>query len=139
MSIISVETTINVPFYDLDPMNVVWHGNYVRYTEVGRCALLNKIGYNYDNMREDGVMYPVAKMDLKFIKSATLGQKLLIITSLEELEPALRLKYVIKDAITNETLFKATSMQICVDVKMNQSVYEAPQNFKRKLQCIKSL
>ncbi|MFQ8625045.1 MAG: hypothetical protein ACLSA2_00440 [Candidatus Gastranaerophilaceae bacterium] len=31
MKKISAETLIEVPFYDLDPMNVVWHGNYIKY------------------------------------------------------------------------------------------------------------
>ncbi len=28
-------------------MEVVWHGHYVKYLEVARCALLDKIDYNY--------------------------------------------------------------------------------------------
>ena len=48
MKNIFAETFIDVPFYDLDPMNVVWHGNYVKYLEVARCDLLSKIGYTYD-------------------------------------------------------------------------------------------
>ena len=33
---ISAEVTIRTQFYDLDPMNIVWHGNYVRYLEQAR-------------------------------------------------------------------------------------------------------
>ena len=62
------EMKLTVQFYDLDPMNVVWHGNYLKYLESARCDLLKKIGYDYDNMRADGVVYPIAKMDLKYIK-----------------------------------------------------------------------
>ena len=45
MSIAEAETTIEVQFYDLDPMNVVWHGNYFKYMEIARCELLKKIKY----------------------------------------------------------------------------------------------
>jgi acyl-CoA thioester hydrolase len=38
------EVELEVPFFDLDPMNIVWHGNYVKYLEVARCALLETIG-----------------------------------------------------------------------------------------------
>ncbi|VEB42441.1 acyl-CoA thioester hydrolase, YbgC/YbaW family [Chromobacterium violaceum] len=34
-------------FHDLDPMDVVWHGNYVKYLEIARCALLERFDYNY--------------------------------------------------------------------------------------------
>ncbi len=35
-------------FHDLDPMEVVWHGHYVKYLEIARCALLEKWNYSYD-------------------------------------------------------------------------------------------
>ena len=33
MSLYSSEIEIKIPFYDLDPMNIVWHGNYIKYLE----------------------------------------------------------------------------------------------------------
>lgn len=133
MKKISAETLIEVPFYDLDPMNVVWHGNYIKYLEVARCDLLAKIGYTYDNMKADGFAYPVATMDLKFIKPSVFSQKLKIKTTIEDVEPALNIKYEIFDAETNEKIFKAKSMQICVDTKTRESIYSAPENFLKKL------
>ena len=38
----SFEVTIRVPFFDLDPMQIVWHGNYLNYFEIARAALINK-------------------------------------------------------------------------------------------------
>lgn len=133
MKKISAETLIEVPFYDLDPMNVVWHGNYIKYLEVARCDLLAKIGYTYDNMKADGFAYPVATMDLKFIKPSVFSQKLKIKTTIEDVEPALNIKYEIFDEETNEKIFKAKSMQICVDTKTRESIYSAPENFLKKL------
>lgn len=129
------ETFITVQFYDLDPMNVVWHGNYIKYLETARCDLLSKIGYDYDNMREDGIAYPVATMDLKFMKPCTFNQKLKVVSSVEEIEPCLIIKYMIYDALTGEKLFKAKTMQICVDVHSKESVYSAPERLKEKLAC----
>ena len=40
---IQVETIIEVPFHDVDVMRVAWHGHYVKYFEIARCALLDKI------------------------------------------------------------------------------------------------
>ena len=116
-------------------MNVVWHGNYVKYTEIARCNLLNKIGYNYDDMRADGVMYPVAKMEMKFIKSAAFGQKILVKAVLDEIEPSLNMHYEIKDFDTKEVLFKAKTMQIGVDFATRKSIYEAPEKLKKGIEC----
>jgi len=32
----SFEVKIKVPFYDLDPMQIVWHANYLNYFEIAR-------------------------------------------------------------------------------------------------------
>ncbi len=53
--VLHIDTEILVPFFDVDSMNVVWHGHYVKYLEVARCALLDKIGHNYSAMSELGL------------------------------------------------------------------------------------
>ena len=133
MESIKTSCIINVEFYDLDPMNVVWHGNYIKFLEEARCDMLEKIGYTYDNMREDGSVYPVAKMDLKYIKPATFRQKLLVETTLLELEPAMIISYLIKDEKTGEKLFRAKSMQIRVDTKTGETIYFAHEKFLQKI------
>lgn len=132
---IEAETFITVQFYDLDPMNVVWHGNYIKYLENARCDLLSKIGYDYNSMREDNVAYPIAKMDLKFIRPCTFNQKLKVQSCIEEIEPCLIIKYMITDAETGEKLFKAKTMQICVNATTSESIYSAPERLKEKLAC----
>lgn len=129
------ETFITVQFYDLDPMNVVWHGNYIKYLETARCDLFAKIGYDYDEMRKDGIAYPIATMDLKFIKPCYFNQKLRVVSTVEEIEPCIIIKYMIYDAQTGEKLFKAKSMQICVNASTNESIYSAPERLKEKLAC----
>ncbi len=39
------ETLLTVPFHDADMMGVTWHGHYIRYMEIARCELLERIGY----------------------------------------------------------------------------------------------
>lgn len=129
------ETKLTVQFYDLDPLNVVWHGNYVKYLETARCDLLDKLGYDYEDMKHDNVAYPVATMDLKFIKPCVFNQKLRVVTSIEEIEPSLIMKYTIYDDETGEKLFKARSMQICINKTTNESIYSAPEGLKEKLAC----
>ena len=37
------DVVLTVSFHDCDPMGVVWHGNYFRFFEIGREALLRSI------------------------------------------------------------------------------------------------
>lgn len=126
-------TEIEIPFYDVDPMNVVWHGNYVKYLEVARCDLFKVLNYTYEDMRNDKIAYPVAKMDMKFIKSCRFGQKIKICAVLEEIEPCIIIKYHIYDE--NSSILKAKSMQICVDINTGESVYTPPEKLKKIFGC----
>lgn len=129
MPIITATYELTVSFEDLDPMNVVWHGNYIRYMERARCDLLSKINYTYVDMKNDGVMYPIAKMETKYIKSACFGDKLVVETSIINVEPTLDIRYKIYKKGTNEKIFEAKTMQICVNLKNKESVYTAPLKF----------
>src|SRR5690625_7911324 len=35
---------LTVTFYDVDSMDIVWHGHYLKYFEDARCCLLDEIG-----------------------------------------------------------------------------------------------
>ncbi len=128
------ETEIQIPFYDLDPMNVVWHGNYIKYFEEARCNLLKFIGYEYNDMKLDNIMYPVAKLDVKYIKPCVFNQKIIVKAEIAEIEPCLIIKYLIIDAISKEKILKGSTMQICVNTKTGNTLYEIPENFAKKLE-----
>lgn len=134
MKKITAEYNIKVQFYDLDPMDVVWHGNYIKFLEAARCDLLQKIGYTYNDMKNGGSVYPVAKMDMKFIKSASFDSELKIVSTIESIEPSLNISYEIYDIKTNEKIFKAKTMQIRVDIKTGKTIYEAPERFVKKIE-----
>ena len=73
---ISKSVALKAQFYDVDSMNVVWHGNYVKYFETARCALLEEIGYDYEAMRVDGYAYPIVKIEAKYIKPVFFGDEI---------------------------------------------------------------
>lgn len=63
-------------------MSFVYHGNYVKYFEMGRIAWLNKLGFSYKKMEVDGILLPVIDLNINFKKSALFDDKLTIITKL---------------------------------------------------------
>ncbi len=132
MKQIITKTQIKVPFYDLDPMNIVWHGNYVKYLEEARCDFFSKLKYTYDDMYKDGIMYPIAKMDLKFIKSAKFGENLRVECILKELEPAIIIKYNIYSG--EEKILTASTMQMAVSVNSGETVYNAPERLVKAIE-----
>ncbi len=132
MKNIITKTQIKVPFFDLDPMNVVWHGNYIKYMEIARCDLFRKLKYTYDDMKNDGIMYPIAKMDMKYIKSAKFDEDLIVECILKELEPAIIIKYNIYS--NDEKIFTSNTMQIGVNFNTGETLYQAPEKLVKAIE-----
>ncbi len=127
MSLFESSYELKVFFEDLDPMNIVWHGNYMRYMEQARCDLFNKLNYSYMDMKKDGVAYPIAKMQVKYIKPAEFNDILIVKLEMSTIEPALNINYSIFNKKTNEKIFEATTMQIAIDLNTRESLYFAPK------------
>ena len=129
----SVEVEMQVQFFDLDPMEIVWHGNYVKYLEVARCALLDKIGYNYEQMKASGYAWPIIEMNLRYAGPATFGQRLLLRAEIVEWENRLRIDYQILDAASGKRLNRATTTQVAVDLRTREMCFVSPSILFEKL------
>lgn len=128
------QSEYEIPFYDLDPMNIMWHGNYIKYLEKARCAFLEEIRYNYDTMREQGFLWPVAQLEIKYIKPCKFRQKIKIQLAILEYQSFLRIAYTIYDATTQEKLTSALSTQIAVNQKTQQSQWQTPEKFQKAIE-----
>jgi acyl-CoA thioester hydrolase len=129
----SVEVEIVVQFYDLDPMLIVWHGNYVKYLEVARCALFDSIDYNYPRMKESGYAWPVIELQLRYAGPATFGQRLTVRADLVEWENRLKIDYLISDAASGKRLNRASTTQVAVDIASGAMCFGSPAILFEKL------
>jgi acyl-CoA thioester hydrolase len=127
------EVELQVQFFDLDPMEVVWHGNYVKYLEVARCALLDSIDYNYGQMKESGYAWPVIDLHVRYAGPATFGQKLRLRASITEWENRLKIDYVIFDAASGRRLSRATTTQVAVEIASGEMCFVSPSVLYEKL------
>jgi acyl-CoA thioester hydrolase len=114
-------------------MEVVWHGNYVKYLEVARCALLDKIDYNYAQMKASGYMWPIIELNLRYVGPATFGQRLRLRADIVEWESRLRIDYLISDAASGARLNRATTTQVAVDIASGEMCFVSPPVLFEKL------
>lgn len=129
----TAEILIEVPFHDLDPMEIVWHGNYVRYFERARHALLREFDYDYPQMRESGFGWPVIDMQLRYVRPARFGQLLRVHAELVEWENRLRIRYEIRDAASGERLTRGHTTQVAVDMQNGEMCFVSPPVLFAKL------
>lgn len=128
--ILEQEIEIEVPFHDVDAAHLVWHGHYAKYLELARCALLDRIGYNYDHMSYSGYSWPVIELFLRYPGAARFKQKLKVKATLAEWEHRLKFDYVISDALSGQRLTKGHSVQVAVDLKTGVMQLESPRKLR---------
>jgi acyl-CoA thioester hydrolase len=127
------ETETQVQFFDLDPMEIVWHGHYVKYLEIVRGVLLDSIDYNYAAMKASGYVWPVIDMQLRYIAPAAYGQRLRLRAEIVEWENRLKIAYLISNAVTGRRLSRATTTQVAVDVATQEMCFVSPAVLFEKL------
>ena len=88
--------------------------------------MFSKLNYTYLDMKQDGFAFPIAKMKIKYIKPAELGDILIVKSEILSIEPALDIKYTIFNKKTQDKIFEAKTMQIAIDINTRKSVYTAP-------------
>ncbi len=137
--VLQVEVDIQIPFYDVDMMEIAWHGHYVKYLEVARCALLDRLDHNYLQMRESGYGWPVIDLQIRYIRPLLFQQRVRVRADLVEWENRLKLNYLISDAATGERLTRASTVQVAVDMASREMQLASPKVFidavERALAC----
>lgn len=123
----SASADFTVEFYDVDSMQIVWHGNYIKYFELGRCALLDAIGFGYAEMAKSGYAWPVVDVRVKYIRPLMFHQKARIEATLLEYENRLRIAYRIIDPETGTVITKGESTQMAVEVSTLTSCFTSPE------------
>ena len=127
------EVEIEIPFHDVDVMGVAWHGHYVKYLEIARCVLLDKIDYNYPQMEASGYAWPVIEVRIRYPQPLYFQQKVKVKARLDEWENRLKVSYLIEDLKTGQRLTKAYTVQVAIDMKTGEMLYASPDVLYRKL------
>ncbi|MDR0251183.1 MAG: acyl-CoA thioesterase [Burkholderiales bacterium] len=124
---------LTVPFHDIDSMEVCWHGHYVRYFELARTALLQRINYDYPQMRASGHAWPVIELFVRYAQPLVYQQRLHLDARLVEWENRLKIVYEIRDAATQKRLTYGHTVQVAVDIQTREMCFASPDILREKL------
>jgi acyl-CoA thioester hydrolase len=115
-------------------MRIVWHGNYINYFERARCALLDKIGYNYIAMEESGYIFPVTEVKVKYVRSLRFGDYCRAKATLVEYENMIKINFELFNTETGELTTKGTVSQMCIDAKTGETQFVCPKIWTEKVE-----
>ena len=126
MTKLTASIEVEVPFHDVDAMNIAWHGHYVKYFEIARCALLRLFDYDYPEMKASGYLWPVVECHLKYVRPALYNQQLRVEATLLEYENRIKIGYEIFDVKSGERLTKGHTVQVAIDAITHELQYVSP-------------
>ena len=94
-----------VTFYETDGMKVVHHANYLKYMEEARVEYLRRGGLDLNDLMDEGIVFPIVEVSVKYHKPAHYDDVLLIETYLRRVDRVrLDFDYEIRLESTGEIL-----------------------------------
>lgn len=133
MKLPTAQTELEIPFHDVDVMGVAWHGHYLRYFEIARCALLRGFDYDYPQMLESGYAWPVVECQVKYVRPLLYGQRVSIVAELIEYENRLKIAYEIRDTVSGELLTRGHTVQLAIEAESQVLQFVSPPVLLEKL------
>lgn len=110
----SHEMQIRVRYSETDAMGFLHHANYLCYFEMGRTELFRAQGGNYRRMEELGLFLVVARLDVRYRRSARYDDLLTLHTEITKSGMA-KLEHGYRLMRGDELLAEATSVLACVN------------------------
>lgn len=130
--IVEASAEVKIPFHDVDLMAVAWHGHYSKYFEIARCAVFDKIAYNYPEMRDSGYAWPIIDLHIRYPAPVAFGETILVSAAIVEWEHRLCINYVARNSAGKRTTYGST-VQVAVAIETGTMELVSPAILQQKL------
>lgn len=128
------ETEMKVAFHDLDPLQVVWHGNYLKYFDVVRFGLFADAGVDlYDYMTRRQYVFPVTRSAIKHIAPLRHADVFICRAEVTEARYKIAMSFSIRLAADGTLCARGSSEQLAVRLPEMEMEFEIPPDITRAL------
>jgi acyl-CoA thioester hydrolase len=130
----SHEVKMKVPFFDLDPMQIVWHGNYLKYFDIARNELFDGLGVDlfefHDRTR---YIFPIIRTAVKHIRPLKRGDEFICRATVKEGRTKIVVAFEIRLVADGTVCARGTTEQAAVLAPEMEMVYTIPEEISRAL------
>lgn len=121
---------IRVRFHEVDSLNIVWHGHYVKYFEDGREAFGREFELTYLDAKKQGFATPIVKMSLAYQLPLRYGEVATIETTYSNSRAAkITFDYCIKNE-QGQTVCTGQTTQVFTDFDTGNMSLNLPEFYK---------
>lgn len=130
----SAEIRLKVPFHDLDPARIVWHGNYLKYFDLARFALFKDSGVDlYAYFTGKGYAFPVVKTSTKHIAPLKYGDEFICRATVLEARIKISLAFEIRLVDSGIVCTRGKGDQVAVKMPEMELQLGIPEEIRRAL------
>lgn len=116
-----------VPFHDLDPLQIVWHGNYLKYFDIARFGLFKQAGldlYQYFLTRQ--LIFPVTRSSAKHIVPLRYDDEFVCKATVTKAVYKIAMSFEIRLAGNGQICTRGKSEQVAVKMPEMEMQFEVP-------------
>jgi acyl-CoA thioester hydrolase len=130
------EVKLTVPFHDLDPLRMVWHGNYIKYFDIARSALFHQAGIDlFRYFERTSCLFPITKTSTKYVSSLRYLDEFTCTVKVVEAQYKIVLEFQIRLTDNNQICAKGRSEQVAVKYPQMEIMFEIPEDIRQALGC----
>ena len=130
----SHEVKMKVPFFDLDPMQMVWHGNYLKYFDIARSELFDGLGVDLFEFHErTRYIFPIIRSSVKHIRPLKRGDEFICRATVKDARSKIVVAFEIRLVKDGTICARGTTEQAAVLAPEMEMVYTIPEEIRRAL------
>ena len=130
----SFEAGIRVPFFDLDPMQIVWHGNYLNYFEIARAGFFEHYGVDlYSYYEREKIIFPIIRTATKHIFPLKHRDEIIVKATLADANIKLVMDFEIRRASDGSVCARGRTEQVEVTAPEMATLFSIPQDIRNLL------
>lgn len=130
----SHEVPLNVAFHELDPLGVVWHGNYLRYFDIARFALFNAVGLDlYRYQLDQHIIFPLIKTSTKYIFPLVYADHFICKATAVSVDVKIVLDFEIRRLADDLICTRGRGEQVGIRLPHQETLFEIPGDIRKAL------
>lgn len=130
-NILTYEAILKVPFHDLDPMHVVWHGNYFKYFEIARDGLLTQRGVDIQSFFQKlHYIFPIIKTSVKHVFPLRHRDEFLCKATLLDARIKLAFSFELRLVKDNKLCARGKTEQVAVKFPEMEMMFNIPDEIR---------
>jgi acyl-CoA thioester hydrolase len=127
-----VSVEFEIPFHDVDALQIVWHGHYYKYFELARTALLRACKLDGPEVRDLGHGMLVIESQCRHISPLAYGDQIRITAWLADVVHRIHVRYEIQNLTQARRAARGHTMLVAT-TREGEMLHRTPQGLLDRL------